>query len=490
VIRASGQPPGLRLDAHKSRPFERSTHVAPAPAVAILALDQGAGEAARPVVAPGDRVRVGTPVACAETPRAVSLHATVSGVVSAIGPRPTLGGDGPCIVIENDGLDEQEPGAGPLDWAGLDPRALIAAIDGAGIAGLGGAAYPTARKLARAREASVELLLLNAAECEPWICCDDALLRLRATDVVEGARVMLAACGADRCTIAIEDDKPDAAAALARATRSVADPRIEIAVLPALYPLGAERQLIQAVTGREVPSGAFPPAAGVLCQNVGTAAAIAAFVRSGHPPGTRLLTVTGSALRAPANVEARFGTPVAELLELCGGLLGPPECLIAGGSMTGRLLTDGAIPTTRGLNCVIAATAADLRARGAEIPCIRCGDCASVCPANLLPQQLHRAAVTDDRAALARYGLRDCIECGCCDYVCPSRIPLTRRFGEARMRSERYEDERRRAAVAKLRFARHAQRHEEQVVSEREAFEDARRRARGAEPERQAHSDD
>ncbi len=490
MTRTSGLPPGLHLDAHKSRPFERPIQVARAPALAILALDQGAGAPARPVVTPGDRVRIGTVVASADTPRAVPLHATVSGVVNAIEPRPTPGGDGPCIVIENDGLDEQEGDAAPLDWMELDPTALIAAIGGAGIAGLGGAAYPAARKLAFAREASIELLLLNGAECEPWICCDDALMRWRATDVVEGARVMLAACGAARCTIAIEDDKPEAAAALADATRSIADPRIEVAVLPALYPLGAERQLVQAVTGREVPSGAFPPAAGVLCQNVGTAAAIAAFVRAGRPPITRLLTVTGSAVQAPANVEARFGTPVIELLELCGGLLDAPECLIAGGSMTGRVLTDHAAPTTRGLNCVLAATAADLRARGAESACIRCGDCASVCPANLLPQQLHRAAVTGDRPALERYGLQDCIECGCCDYVCPSRIPLTRRFVEARLRIEQRDDERRRAAEAKSRFARHEQRQREQAASEREAFEDARRRARRAGPDGQAQRDD
>ena len=479
-------PSGLRLPAHKSRPFERPVVPVPAPATAVIALDQGGGEAAVPVVERGQSVAIGTVVARATGVRSIRLHATVSGVVAGIESRPTAQGARPCILIENDGLDREVSVVGPVDWESCDPVALVDELRAAGIAGLGGAAFPTVGKLAAAREQSVELLLLNGAECEPWICCDDALMRSRAPDVVAGARVMLAACGAPRCTIAIEDDKPEAAEAMAAAVRDAGDPRLDVRVLPALYPLGAERQLVQAVTGREVPSGALPPSVGVVCQNVGTAAALAAFVSSGRPPHTRIVTVTGSAVRFPTNVEARFGTPVSDLLASCGGLSTSPACLIAGGSMTGRTLPGTEVPVTRSLNCVLAAAGDDLRSPGPELPCIRCGECAVVCPVNLLPQQLHHAARANDRPALERLGLRDCIECGCCDYVCPSGIPLTRRFSAALGRLEVHDDERRRAAEARGRFERHERRRIERAEAERLAFEDARRRALDAGPDREA----
>jgi electron transport complex protein RnfC len=321
--------------------------------------------------------------------------------------------------------------------------------------------------------------VLNGAECEPWICCDDALMRERADEVVLGARVLLAACGATRCSIAVEDDKPQATAAMSTALAAAADARLALEVLPAVYPLGAERQLIAAVTGHEIPQDDLPQTAGVLCQNVGTAAAAARFVTTGLPLVSRIVTVTGSAVARPANVEARIGTPLAELVALCGGLTSEPRRLVLGGSMTGRTLPGDAVPVTKGANCLVAATDGDLATRGPELPCIRCGDCAVVCPAGLLPQQLNRAAIADDAAALARHGLAACIECGCCDYVCPSQIPLTARFQAAHARERERETERRRAAEARARFERHEHRLAAQAERERREFEDARRRARG-----------
>jgi electron transport complex protein RnfC len=208
---------------------------------------------------------------------------------------------------------------------------------------------------------------------------------------------------------------------------------------------------------------------------------VARFVSEGVPALSRIVTVTGSGVRRPANLEARIGTPVAELVAACGGYGDTPPAarLIAGGSLTGRALASDTVPVTKGLNCVLVATAADLPARAAQMPCIRCGDCAAVCPVGLLPQQLHRAARADDPAGLARFGLADCIECGCCDYVCPSAIPLTAGFRAARDRQQLHEAERRRAAEAKTRYERHRRRLDEQVDAERRAFEEARRRARG-----------
>jgi electron transport complex protein RnfC len=470
---------GLRIETHKARPLGRPIETLPPPAVAVLALDQGSGEPAQAIVAPGTPVRVGMRIAIGRG-AAADLHSPVSGQVRAVEPRPTAAGLAACIVVASDGRDERDGGLAPFDWTALDPAQLLGRLAAGGLAGLGGAAFPTAGKLALARAAGVEWLLVNGAECEPWICCDEALMRERAADVVLGTRILLAACGASRATIALEDDMPEARDAVAAAVARAGDDRVELVVLPAVYPLGAEGLLVAAVAGREVPQGALPPEIGVLCQNVGTAAGVARLALEGLPLLTRVVTVTGGGVRRPTNLEARIGTPIADLVAACGGYddVQPPLRLIAGGSLTGRALASDAVPVTKGLNCVLVAAATDLPARGAEMPCIRCGDCASACPVGLLPQQLHRAAQADDAPGLARFGLADCIECGCCDYVCPSSIPLTARFHSARARQELHEAGRRRAAEAKRRYERHRRRLDEQVGAERRAFEEARRRAR------------
>ena len=477
----SSFPPGLELEARKAVPMRQPLRAAPAPPWVVLALDQGGGDAAQPLLKAGARVRIGTPVGRAANEAAVDVHSPVAGVVRGIETRPVAGptGEGSCIVIENDGSDELEPGLAPIDWATLAPHELLARIRGAGIAGLGGAAFPAHAKLAAARERSATHLVLNGAECEPWICCDDALMRERAADVVLGAQVLLHASGAAKCTIAVEDDKPEAICAIEVALAAAQDPRIGLATLRAIYPAGAERQLLAAVTGLEVPHDALPPTIGLLCQNVGTAAAVARLVHTGQPITRRIVTVTGSGVRQPANLDARLGTPIADLIAACGGYDSEPLRLIAGGSMTGRALATDAVPLTQAVNCVVVATAKDLAARGREMPCIRCGDCATVCPPGLLPQSLLRAIAAGDDGQVARHGLADCIECGCCDYVCPSRIPLTARFSAARRTRQMRLDERRRAAEARERFARHAERLAAAAEADRRAFEEARSRARG-----------
>jgi electron transport complex protein RnfC len=470
---------GLRLDSHKARSLGRPIRGVLPPPEIVLALDQGSGEESVPVVKAGDAVHMGTLVAAGAGATA-SLHSPVSGIVRAIAVRTTLRGPGRCIVIENDGNDQRAASFAPLDWRTLDEVALLERMSAGGVAGLGGAAFPTATKLALARAASADLLLLNGAECEPWICCDDGLMRERAAHVVLGAQVMLAAAGARRCVVAIEDDKSEAIVAMKSAVSAACDARIEIRELPAVFPLGAEGALVTAVTGREVPHDGLPPQVGVVCQNVGTAAAIARLVQDGQPVISRIVTVTGSGVREPCNVEARVGTPIGDLIAACGGSAGPGLRHIAGGSLTGRILQSDAVPVTKGLNCVLVATPEDLPARGREMPCIRCGDCATVCPAGLLPQQLHAAARADDMAGLARYGLSACIECGCCDYVCPSAIPLTARFRTAREQQHLQDMERRRALDAKARHERHQRRLAEQTEAERRAFDEARRRARSS----------
>ncbi len=454
---------------------------APSPVIAIIALDQGSGTAAAPTVGTGERVRLGTLIGRAPGLSAPPVRAPVAGIVRAVQVRDTAdaAGSGLCVAIENDGSDEPEREFTRINWQSMRPDELLEAIRDAGIAGLGGGAFPTAEKLERARSRAVPHLVLNGAECEPWICCDDALMRERADDVLHGAQVMLHASGASRCTIAVEDDKPEAIAAVQAAIAAAGDERIEMIALGAVYPAGAERQLLATVTGIEVPFDALPTAAGLVCQNVGTAAAVSRFVRTGAPLTTRIVTVTGSGIRIPANLEARIGTPVAELVEACGGYASDPQRLLAGGIMTGRAISTDAVPLTQAINCIVAATTADLAGRVTETPCIRCGDCANVCPSGLLPQQLHRGIVSANAALIARHGLEDCIECGCCDYVCPSGIALTAVFRAARAEARIRHEERRRADEARERHARHQARVEVAAEDERRAFEAARRRARG-----------
>jgi electron transport complex protein RnfC len=316
--------------------------------------------------------------------------------------------------------------------------------------GLGGAIFPTGAKLARAPRENGHLIV-NGAECEPWISCDDTLMRERASEVLAGSAILCRALQARHCTIAVEDDMVEAAEALRAAAKNVQNPPA-IVTVPAIYPAGGERQLITAITGLEVPSGGLPQDIGIVCHNVGTAAAVARWINSGEPLIRRIVTVTGSAIRDPANLEAYLGTPMSALIAECGGYKEAPVRLIMGGTMMGAALSDDTLPIVKGANCIVAATAADIRTPGQEMPCIRCGACSEVCPAFLLPQELHRFVLADDLDSLDRYGLLDCIECGCCDYVCPSQIPLVERFRLAKPELQRYTSMRALAPVARASF--------------------------------------
>jgi electron transport complex protein RnfC len=466
---------GLRLAGHKAESTAGGLLPCPPPALLRLSLAQHAGRPARACVAVGDRVRRGQVLGQADGELSADVHAPRAGRIRAITAGELPGFPGLPVAevhLEVEGEDTQT--LPPLAPFSAPPELLRERIRAAGVVGLGGAGFPTAEKLSVGRE----LLILNGAECEPWIACDDALLREHADEVVLGGRLLARAVGAARVLLAVEDSMAAALDACRRALAEHGDGAIELAVVPTIYPEGGERQLIQTLTGREVPRGGLPRDLGVVVQNVGTARAAWRAVAHGEALTERIVTVTGRGVTRPGNYVVPLGTTVAHLVAQAGGYTADAARLLLGGPMMGLALPHDDVALGKTHNCVLVQSADEVAAetREPEMPCIRCGDCAPVCPARLLPQQLlwQVRAERFDRAV--DQGLFDCIECGCCDLACPSHIPLTAHFrhgkGELRARSA----EAQRAEAARLRHQSRQQRLEREAA-ERTARELARREA-------------
>lgn len=438
MIMRSHRYQGLQLPAHKQLTRDAAIVAAPVPQMLVLPLNQHSDALLEPCVQAGDRVLLGQIIARPPGKLGACLHAPVSGSVLAIEAHASAA-QGLVIVIANDGHDTRDPSLQPLpDWRDMTSLALCEHLARGGIAGLGGAAFPAATKLAAHTQQPIEYLLINGVECEPFITCDDRLMRERAMHIVQGAQILLHAAQARQCMVAVEADKPEALSALHTVVRQLADQRIQVVTVPTAYPNGDEGQLIAQLLDREVPRGSLPTQFGVIMQNVATACACAQWLYAAQPLITRIVTVTGPGLQRPANLEVRLGTRIADLIETCGGYRTdmPPDTLIMGGAMMGRALADDESPIVKASNCVIVTRRDALMPVTTTMPCIRCGDCAEACPVHLLPQQLlmyaDSATVTRGSTALLELGLNDCIECGCCDYVCPSHITLAARFRTAK----------------------------------------------------------
>lgn len=422
---------GLRLAAHKERSTTSSIRRGLVPERIVLSLHQGRGEPALPVVAVGERVLRGQPVAEPSGVGGTAVHASTSGRVVAIEPClvPSFSSVAmePCVIVDADGRDRAAP-AMAAPWP-ADRSTKLGRIAAGGIVGLGGAAFPTAAKLGAA---DCHTLIVNGAECEPYISCDDMLMREFAAEIVDGTGIMAEIAGVSSSIIAVERDKPLAIEALRDVLEDRPDTTITLAEVPSIYPAGGERQLIDALAGIEVPSASYPSELGFICQNVGTAFALYRLAMDGEPLIRRIVTVSGAGIAEACNVEVPIGTPIAEIVAFCGGYTDDAVRLIHGGSMMGYALPDDTLPITKSTNCLIVPGHAQVRSSYREWPCIRCGECSIACPARLMPQDLLIESRTANMQALEAQGLTDCIECGCCDVICPSQIPLTEIFRNAK----------------------------------------------------------
>ena len=414
------------------------------PPLLILPFNMHIGAPAKPIVNIGDRVLKGQKLADANGVVSVPVHAPTSGTITAIGPRAVQhpsGLDAPCIVLQPDGEDRWTERHPIHNWRECSPSTLITRIREAGVAGMGGAGFPSAVKVNLKQGTQIQQLVLNAVECEPYITADDLLMRERADDIVRGIHILQHLIKPHETLIGIEDNKPLAIAAMRAAIENAEKNNggsIEVVVVPTKYPSGGEKQLIQLLTGKEVPSSGIPAQVGVVCQNIGTALAMYRAIAFGEPLISRITTITGDAVKQPGNVEVLIGTPVSHLLNHAGVSDDKLGRLIMGGPMMGFTLHALDIPVVKTSNCVIAASKEELPEPATEQPCIRCGSCAEVCPADLLPQQLYWYSKTSDLERAQQYNLMDCIECGACAYVCPSNIPLVQyyRFAKGEVRHQ------------------------------------------------------
>ncbi len=425
--------------------------VAPLPKTFIIPLQQHLGPEGELCVNAGDRVLKGQPLTVGRG-RTVPVHAPTSGTVSTITPHITAHPSGLtelCVIIEADGEDRWCERAPVADYRQAPAAELVQRIHQAGIAGLGGAGFPTASKL-QGGMSGVETLILNAAECEPYITADDRLMQEHADQIIEGTQILQHILQPKVTLIGIEDNKPEAIAALKQALRGQSG--IGLRVIPTKYPSGGAKQLTKILTGKEVPHGKHSSAIGVLMQNVGTAYAIKRAIVDGEPLIERVVTLTGEAIERPGNLWARIGTPVQHLLHFAGFRAQAQQMVVMGGPLMGFTLPALNVPIVKISNCILAPTVDEMTPQEPEQSCIRCGLCVDACPAGLLPQQLYWFSRGQEHDKARNHNLFDCIECGACAFVCPSNIPLVQYYRQEKAEIKAIDLEAARTAEAKARY--------------------------------------
>ena len=464
---------GVKPPTNKTQSVTLPIAVAPIPSRLVVPLHQSIGGTPRPVVQAGDKVLKGQLIGEADGWISAAVHAPTSGTVVEVAmhvqPHPS-GLDALCVVIEPDGRDQWIERTA-VDYKTLTPEEVREHLRQAGVVGLGGAVFPTHGKLTPAKTVPMDELVINGAECEPFITCDDLLMRERAEEIVRGIGIFRDLLQPKKVLIGIEDNKPEAAAAMRAAVDALQEP-FSVVQVPTLYPAGGAKQLIRVLTGKEVPAAKRSTDLGVQCFNVATAYTAWRAIAHGEPVVSRLVTITGN-VHEPRNYEVLIGTPMDELLKLAQP---HPDTdgIIMGGPMMGFLVPDMQVPVVKATNCLIAHDDRLFPPKPPEMPCIRCGSCAEACPHELQPFEMYWFSRAKNFGKTQEYHIFDCIECGCCSFVCPSRIPLVQYFRFAKSEIWAREREKNAADGAKARFEFKQER------DEREKAEKAEKLARAA----------
>ena len=478
---------GIHPPENKTQSLGSAITPAALPPELVIPLSQHIGAPAKPVVSVGDKVLKGQ---CIGEPAgfvSVPVHASSSGTVTAIEeravPHPS-GLSAPCIVIATDGEERWCERKAHEQYQSLDSDTLLGIIRNAGIAGEGGAGFPASVKLAGRPGDELDTLIINGTECEPYITADHILMRERADDIARGVAILAQLVKPDQVLFGIEDNKLDVVSGIETALSKIdfaahtgKHTTVDVITFPTKYPSGGEKQLIEILTGQQVPSGGLPADLGIVCQNVGTAVAVYRAVSFGEPLISRVTTLTGEALSTPQNYEVLLGTPVSHLLALAGFNPAQNERLVMGGPMMGFALPSDSVPVIKTTNCILAPDRKELPTPPPAQACIRCGMCAEACPASLLPQQLFWFAQGKEYEKLEAHNLADCIECGACSYVCPSHIPLVQYYRASKAAIRQRQADQQQADAAKLRFDARQERLER---LEREKIEAREARARAA----------
>ncbi|MBW2269842.1 MAG: electron transport complex subunit RsxC [Deltaproteobacteria bacterium] len=423
----NGVHPGDAKELTAASPIRRL----PFPDEVVLPLRQHTGAPAKLLVRAGDRVERGDMIGAAAGFISSPVHASAAGRVRSIGPWPhPSGGFEPAVRIVVDRYAAQMPRRRLVpDWEGLAPKEIVSAVQAAGVVGLGGAAFPAHVKLSPPADQTIDTLVVNGCECEPYLTSDHRVMLEYADRVYTGVRIMLRCLGIERAVVGIERNKPDAIETMRRAAPRDLD--IEVVGLDVKYPQGAEKMLIKVLLDREVPSGGLPGNVGAVVQNVGSIAMLAEVFETGLPLIERIVTVTGPGVRKPGNWIVPVGTKLCDLIEGSGGLDDDASEIIFGGPMMGASVASLDTPVLKGTSGVLVLSTNETRLRDSH-PCIRCGRCLEACPVFLNPQRLGSLARKESFSEMLEHNLMDCMLCGCCSYACPSNIPLSHLFATAK----------------------------------------------------------
>lgn len=423
---------GAKLDGRKSLTSHKDIVIAPMPEILHVPLQQHIGAPAEPIVKAGDKVLKGQLIGTPKGPISAPVHAPTSGTVLKVADHQAPHPSGLPVLTVTISPDQRDTWAElppPVDVENASADEISQRVAEAGIVGMGGATFPSAVKLNLGKKFNLEKLVINGAECEPYLTCDDRLMQERTKFTIIGIKAMMKSLGVGEAIVAIEANKPEAFNAMEQETKD--DDNIKIVDVPARYPMGSEKHLVQALTGKETPAKGMTADLGVVVHNVATAYAVYEALYLGRPLLSRIVTVSGQAIANPGNYDALIGTPLSWLVELSGGITETPKQLLMGGPMMGQPLSDLDVPVIKGSSGVLALLESEIRIKDV-MPCISCGSCVVVCPAGLLPLEMASKIKHDDVDGADDIGVRDCVSCGSCNYVCPSHIPLVQYFNYAK----------------------------------------------------------